>query len=272
VALIAVLATPSAARADTSAVGIVDFNFVPPATAVLTGDTVGWRNSSFIQQHTVTGGGFDSGPIVPGGGFFHDFTAAGTYPYNCSIHQFMTGQVDVYDLLLTGPGKEVARRAPTILTGRAAAEIKSVTIEADAGGGFRPVATTQASRGLFKATVRPPATGLYRAVSGASASPPVQVQVSDRSAVTASVSRRRLQVLALPPNPGARVSLQLKLRERFGWWTVARARLDSRSRASFPIRVRKRVPARVVLTQSDGWTPLAQSSVVRVGPRRRATR
>ena len=42
------------ARADTSSVQIVDTAYNPPRVAVLTGDTVGWRNSSFINQHTVT--------------------------------------------------------------------------------------------------------------------------------------------------------------------------------------------------------------------------
>jgi len=265
-ALVALLAGPATARADTLGVNIVDFAFTPPGVTVLTGDTVGWRNSSFATQHTVTGSGFESGPIIPGGGFFHDFTAPGTYNYMCSIHPYMTGAVAVSDLLLNAPAKEVARGAPTVLTGRAVASVKSLTIEADTGTGFKPVGTGQASGGTFKANVRPPGSGLYRAAVGADASPPVQIQVTDRSQVIASVSRRSLRALVAPPNPGGKVSLQFKLRERFGWWTVARSRLDGNSRASFRIRLRKRVPARVVLTQSDGWTPLAMSTVVQVGP------
>jgi plastocyanin len=264
--LIAVIAGPAPARADTSTAGIVDFAFVPPSINVVTGDTIGWRNNSLLMQHTVTGTGFDSGPIVPGGGFFHDFTAPGTYNYMCSIHPFMAGAVDVYDLLLNPPTREVTRGAPTVLTGRAAASVKSLTIEADTGTGFRPIGTGQASGGAFKANVRPPGSGLYRAAAGASASPPVQIQASDRSQVIATVSRRMLRVLVAPPSPGGRVSLQFKLRERFGWWTVARARLDRNSRASFRLHLRKRLPARAVLTQSDGWTPLAISTVVRAGP------
>jgi plastocyanin len=264
--LIAVIAGPASARADTTTAGIVDFAFVPPSINVVTGDTIGWRNNSLLMQHTVTGGGFDSGPIIPGGGFFHDFTAPGTYNYMCSIHPFMTGAVAVSDLLLNAPAREVTRGAPTVLTGRAAASVKSLTIEADTGTGFKPVGAGQASGGTFKANVRPPGSGLYRATAGPAVSPPVQIQVTDRSQVIATVSRRSLRVLVGPPNPGGRVSLQFKLRERFGWWTVARARLDRNSRASFRIRLRKRVPARVVLTQSDGWTALAISTVVRVGP------
>jgi hypothetical protein len=66
----------------------------------------------------------------------------------------------------------------------------------------------------------------------------------------------------LPADAGARVRLQLKLRERFGWFAVATKRLDYLSRASF--RVRRAARARAVLVDRDGWTPLATSAVVRV--------
>jgi plastocyanin len=259
------LATP--ARADTSSVQIVDTAYNPPRLAVLTRDTVGWRNSSFINQHTVTSTTFDSGPIVPGGGFFHDFTAPETYLYACTIHPVMSGEVDVFGLLMSGPERAVARGAATALTGRAAAGLGTITVEEDSGAGFRPVTTTRASGGSFKATVHPPANASYRAVAGTDASPPVQVQVTDRSDVAVKVSGRRVRVHVDPANPGARISLQLKLRERFGWWTVARARLDKQSDTRFLNRRKKPVWARAVLTQGDAWTILAVSTPVRLRPR-----
>jgi hypothetical protein len=255
-------------HADTSSVQIVDTGYNPSRAVVLTGDTVGWRNSSFVNSHTVTAAGFDSGPIVPGGGFFHQFTAPGEYHYSCTIHPFLSGDVAVHGLLMSGPGRAVARGAATSLTGRAAAGIGSVTIEEDTGTGFHAVASTQASGGTFRATVHPPASAAYRAVAGADSSPPVQILVSDRSAVAVKARGRRIQVQVEPVNPGARVSLQFKLRERFGWWTVARARLDKRSEARFVTHRRRSVWARVVLTRSDGWTPLATSAAVRIRPRR----
>jgi hypothetical protein len=84
--------------------------------------------------------------------------------------------------------------------------------------------------------------------------------------VSVKVSRGRLGVHVDPANPGARVSLQFRLRERFGWWTVARARLDKRSNARFVVRRSRAVRARIVLTLNDGWTPLAASAAVRVVP------
>jgi hypothetical protein len=48
---------------------------------------------------------------------------------------------------------------------------------------------------------------------------------------------------------------------------VGRARLDRRSEARFSVRRSTPVRARVVLTQSDGWTQLAASAAVRIRPR-----
>jgi hypothetical protein len=76
-----------------------------------------------------------------------------------------------------------------------------------------------------------------------------------RTTVTASVA---------PASPGATVVLQLRLPERFGWWPVARARLDARGRARFHLRPRRTVPARVVLTLPDGATALARSAPFRL--------
>ena len=66
----------------------------------------------------------------------------------------------------------------------------------------------------------------------------------------------------VPSAPYAPFLLEVYLRERFGWWPVARGTLDYVSEA----RVRLRGPARVrvVLVDKDGWTPLATSAVVRL--------
>jgi plastocyanin len=266
-AMLVAVAAAAPARGDTTAVQILDTGYDPTPTVLLAGDTVGWRNGSFVNQHTVTAPGFDSGPIIPGAGFFHQFTAPGAYPYACTIHPILTGEVDVFGLLIQGPDRAVARGAATSLTGRAAAGVGAITVEEDTGAGFRAVTTAQASNGTFKATVHPPANASYRAVSGANSSPPVQVQVSDRTDVEIRASRRRVRVHVDPANPRAKVSLQFKLRERFGWWTVARGRLDRQSDARFVVRRKKRVWVRVVLTQSDGWTILAASKALRLRSR-----
>jgi plastocyanin len=40
-------------------------------------------------------GSYNSGPLAPGATFTHAFTAAGSYPYHCSIHPNMRGTITV---------------------------------------------------------------------------------------------------------------------------------------------------------------------------------
>ena len=272
-ALVAVALSPAQAAAETQLVSMRFAAFEPPQVPVLVGDAVTWRNTS-VRDHTATaqGGEFDSGRVGPGFAFSHTFDAAGSYPYLCRIHPFVTGEIDVFRLLLEPPPGQVERGAPLTLEGRAAPGPSSVTIERDAGAGFQPLATAGVGPdGTFRTTVTAEATAAYRAVSGADVSPPVQVAVAEGRSLRLLGSRRHrrivFRVAITPPRPGATVVLQLFLRERFGWWPVARARLDRRSLARFSLR-RRRAVARVVMTERDGATVIAASNVVRVGRRR----
>lgn len=74
-------------------VEIRTFSFRPPRVEVRVGDTVTWVNRD-DTAHTVTGpDGFDSGPLVLGASYSHTFAAPGTFPYVCSIHDSMRGEV-----------------------------------------------------------------------------------------------------------------------------------------------------------------------------------
>jgi hypothetical protein len=114
-------------------------------------------------------------------------------------------------------------------------------------------------------------TATYRAVFSGGSSNELRVDVTDAPDLTAGVKATRhgavVNVKADPSTPGARVVLELKLRERFGWYPVDRARLDKRSRARFVVRGQGRVPARAVLVGPDWATPLSQSRTLRL-PRR----
>jgi plastocyanin len=68
----------------------------PSAITVSVNTTVTWKNKDSYYTHTVTSnsGEFDSGVIAINGTYSHKFTAAGTYPYHCTLHT-MSGQVIV---------------------------------------------------------------------------------------------------------------------------------------------------------------------------------
>jgi plastocyanin len=248
-------------------------SFVPTHLDVLVGDTVTWRNDS-ARIHTVTAddGTFASGRLPGNGTFTHRFDNAGAETFFCSLHPFMRGEVDIHDVLLLAPTQAGAPGRPYTLRGRAALpEGASVSIEADSGSGFRQAATaTVDARGAFQVDVVPRASATYRAVAGAEVSSPVQLLVLNRKlAASARTHGRKVTVSArvAPASPGTTVVLQLRLKDRFGWWPVARAKVDRHSRATFRLRLAHRYRARVVLTLADGATQLASSRTLHVGPR-----
>jgi plastocyanin len=94
----AVIAPSAAGAAGEVRVTIVNMSFQPSATTIDAGDTVTWMNQGFIP-HTVTAveGGFDSGRLSGGRSFSFTFPTPGTYPYFCTIHPNMKGEVVVSD-------------------------------------------------------------------------------------------------------------------------------------------------------------------------------
>ena len=266
--VVAAALAPAAARASTVPVNLEFQAFTPQAVDALPGDTVQWTNGS-VRRHTVTAddGSFDSGDLFQDGVFSRQFDAVGTYTYHCTVHLGMTGEVDVRDVTLDPlPAVPVPFGRPVTLTGRTATPSLPVTIEVQTPVGFRPVATAiPAPDGTWSTPVPVRGVADYRAVVGADATDTRHLLVTTRR-VEIHATRGGVAVTVTPPDPDAEIVLQLRLRDRFGWWPEARARLDYLSRASF--RVRGPVRARVALVDRDRWTALATSPVVRVAKRR----
>jgi hypothetical protein len=262
-------------------VSMLSGGFSPSHTDVLVGDRVIWRNTS-TKTHNVKfeTEGWGSGRIAPRGVASHEFSATGVFPYVCTIHDGMVGQVGVYPLVLDGPSRRIRRGTPVALHVRAPEGGGEVRIEADSGSGFMPVAAAGPAQGgtheghdapgTVHATVMASETAVYRAAFDGGFSNELRVEVTDAPDISAKVRRvgRRRAVVstaARPATPGARVVLQVRLRERFGWWPVARARLDRRSRARFTVRGYAGSPARVVLVGPD-WASVLNTSRVRKLP------
>jgi plastocyanin len=84
---------PSAANAE---VKIDNFTFGPQTITVPAGTTVTWTNKDDIPHTSVsTEGVFKSKVLDTDEKFSYTFTKAGTYPYYCTIHPKMTGQIVV---------------------------------------------------------------------------------------------------------------------------------------------------------------------------------
>jgi plastocyanin len=100
-ALLLLVASPSATANDQAfaagaEVVIDNFVFGPQTVTVPVGATVTWTNRDDIP-HTVvsTEGVFKSKVRDTDEKFSYTFTKPGTYPYYCSVHPKMTGQVVV---------------------------------------------------------------------------------------------------------------------------------------------------------------------------------
>jgi plastocyanin len=239
--------------------------FGPSRIDVLPLETVAWTNVS-TRQHTVTSdaGVFGSGLLSSGDRFTWTFAAVGAYPYHCTVHAGMTGEVDVRRVTLAPlPTAVLPPGTPVELSGRAADPSAPVHIERSADGThFATEATaTPTTGGDWQATVTVRATADYRATSGPDVSEIRRLLVSS-SRVKVHATRGGVAVRVTPKAPYGRLMLQRRLRERFGWWPIARKRLDYVSKASF--RVRRPARVRVVLVDTDGWTPLAISRVIQM--------
>jgi hypothetical protein len=77
-------------------VDIATFAFDPFNVTINVGDTVMWTNLD-AAIHTATSDTplWDSGNLTQGQSFSFTFTSAGTFPYHCTRHTFMTGMVTV---------------------------------------------------------------------------------------------------------------------------------------------------------------------------------
>ena len=279
-AVVTALAAAAPVHAESVFVYTLSQSFAPSNVDVLAGDTVVWRNDS-VKTHNVKfeTEGFDSGRLPPHSAANHQFPVVGVYPYICTIHDGMTGVIGVYPLVLSGPEKRVRRGTSVAMHVRAPEGAGEVRIEADSGLGFVPVAVAgpmeggghegHEAPGTVHANVVASESAVYRAVFAGGTSNELRIEVTDAPDVAARVRRGKrgtavVTTSASPATPGARVVLQLKLRERFGWWPTARARLDKRSRAAFTVRGHAGAPARVVLVGPDWATPLSQSRVVKL--------
>ena len=257
---------PAGAVAATQPVNVQFDAFAPSQLDVLPGETVQWTNVS-PRVHTVTSdtGLFDAGQLAPGGVFGQRFDAAGTFAYHCAIHPEMTGEVDVRRVILGSlPTAAVPVGERIEISGRAADTTRPVSVQRSVhGGAFATVASaTPAPDGSWSTTVTAEASADYRAASGADVSQTRRLLVSSRR-VRLRATRRGVLVSVTPSVPYARIMLQLDLHEHFGWWPVARGRLDYLSQARF--RVRKPARVRALLVAKDGWTPLATSKVLVLG-------
>jgi plastocyanin len=257
----AAIATTGAA-ATTAEITIPGKLYAPRDLDVLVGTTVTWRNTDH-STHTVTEDDdvFDSGHLRPGGEFAQAFVKIGRFEFHCTIHRFMRGAVNVFDVVLRGPADPLPAGRRARLEGLAPEGATEVVLDRLVPGPPQSIARAQPDEdGAFAFVVRAPEPRRYRVRAGPSRSPVVRVRVSPRVGIERA--RNGISVLAVPSRAGSRVALQAYDRESFAWVTVARGRLDARSRAAIEYRADDRSYMRAVVLGRDGWSDGASRPLV----------
>ena len=84
-----------AVHAAETMVTIDNFTFEPAQLTVKVGTTVTWKNRDDIPHTVVSAGKFRSKAMDTDDSYSFTFTAAGDYPYFCSLHPHMTGTIKV---------------------------------------------------------------------------------------------------------------------------------------------------------------------------------
>lgn len=86
----------SAPTSHGRSISIKDYAFSPATLTIKKGTTVTWTNED-IAKHTVTGdsGGPSSDFFGKGESYSYTFATAGTFPYHCEPHPYMTATIIV---------------------------------------------------------------------------------------------------------------------------------------------------------------------------------
>jgi plastocyanin len=265
------LALPAAASAETTTISMPGKYFDPPRSTMVAGDVVVFRNNDFVTHDVrFAGGAFDSGPMARFATWSQQIDQPGGYPFACTLHAFMSGNLDVVAATLAAAPDGVLAGEPLTLSGRAPAGTAQVGLEQSvAGGGWTAAgSTTPAGDGTFAATVRAAEGASYRATTPAGTSPAVTPRVTARVDVHLSVRRGRrhttVDVHAMPAPKGFVATLELYSRWRYRWRSARSVKLDSHGAASFRLPASSRSFARVALRRRRGGPALVRSGVVKL--------
>lgn len=262
-------ATGAAAAAETEIVMPGKY-FRPARLQIVAGDRVVFRNADIATHDVrVPAGPFDSGPLGRIGRWGQAFEVAGSYPYLCTLHPFMSGTLDVVNATIAASPAGVIAGEPLTLAGRApagTAEVGLVRVDADGTVHALPGAAPAADGAYALAT--PAVEGArYRVTTPRGDSLEVAPQVSARVETHLTLRHRggtlRLQAHTAPAAHGLLATLELYDRWHYRWRARRTMRLDAHGMATFTLSSRVRTRARVALRRARGAVALVHSGVVR---------
>jgi plastocyanin len=265
-ALLASAALPAAAAADPLTVSMPGKYFEPARITAVSGDAITFRNADLVTHDVrIAGGVFDSGPIGRLGGWTQAVDAPGEYPFVCTLHAFMSGNLSVVAATLGASPDGVLAGRPLTLSGRAPAGTARLGLErAGADGAWIPLpdAITPAADGTYAVETPAVEGASYRVTTPVGPSRPVTPKVTARIDLHVRLRKRTLTAHAMPAPAGMVATLQLYDRWHYRWRGRRTARLDGHGGASFRVPRGARTYARVILRRPRG-PALVASRVLR---------
>jgi plastocyanin len=266
----ALAVAPETASAEQLEVGMPGKFFEPARVTAVAGDQVMFRNNDLATHDVRIGGGvFDSGPIARFASWAQAVDQPGEYPFVCTLHAFMSGNLSVVAATLAAAPDGVLAGEPLTLSGRAPAGTAQVGAErSTAGAAWAAAGTaTPAADGTFSTTTPAVEGASYRVTTQAGASPPVTPRVTARVELHVALQRgkrrARLQVHAMPAPAGMVVTLELYARWRYRWRAHRAVKLDAHGGATFRLPASLRTYARVSLRRRARGPALVRSQVLR---------
>ena len=273
----AALAAPAAAGADDLEVRMPGKYFEPARVTSVAGDRITFRNSDLATHNVrIAGGVFDSGPILRFTSWTQAVDQPGEYPFVCTLHAFMSGNLSVVAATLAAAPDGVLAGEALTLSGRAPAGTAQVGVERSTpeGAWVAAGAATPAPDGTFAASTPAVEGASYRVTTPAGASPQVTPRVTARVELHVALRRGKrhatLQVHAMPAPPGMVATLELYARWRYRWRAHRTVELDPHGGASFRLPASLRTYARVSLRRHPRGPALVLSHVLRTSDGRTA--
>jgi plastocyanin len=264
------LAAPAGARAETTTISMPGKFFEPPHATMVAGDTVLFRNNDLVT-HNVVISPFGSGPLTRFTSWTQQIDQPGGYPFVCTLHAFMSGNLDVVAATLAAAPDGVLAGERLTLSGRTTAGTAHVGIEQSVSGGAWSAVgagAEPAPDGTFTTTVPAVEGASYRVTTPAGPSPVVTPRITARVDVHLDVERKGrhaiLHVDTTPSVTGFTATLELYSRWHFRWRARRHAKLDRHGRAGFRLPARPHALARVVLRRTRRGPALMHSGVVRL--------
>jgi plastocyanin len=264
------LAAPAGARAETTTISMPGKFFEPPHATMVAGDTVLFRNNDLVT-HNVVIRPFGSGPLTRFTSWTQQIDQPGGYPFVCTLHAFMSGNLDVVAATLAAAPDGVLAGERLTLSGRTTAGTAHVGIEQSVSGGAWSAVgagAEPAPDGTFTTTVPAVEGASYRVTTPAGPSPVVTPRITARVDVHVHVERKGrhafVHVHTMPSVTGYTATLELYSRWHFRWRARRHAKLDGHGSATFRLPAKPRRLARVVLRRIRRGPAMVHSGVVKL--------